>query len=102
MPTGAAPGADDTGSGATIRGAATLMACIRRLPLVEPPHGRRLLGRVDQGPRAVGRDDLAAADLAVRVLLHAPSVGRSARRSWRYRFTSGSTSRRERLGRSFR
>ena len=60
-----------------------LVQLVRRRPFVESRDDRRLLRQVDEGARAVGGDDLAAANLAVRLLLHAPPDCRGARRSCR-------------------
>ena len=95
----------DAGDGPQLPGEPRLvdrLELVRRRPLVEPRHDGRLVRQVDQGSGAVGRDDLAAAKLSVRSLLHDAPVGRGGRRSWRYRLTSGSTSRSERLARNFR
>ena len=81
-----------------------LVATLR--PVVEPGDEDGMLGKIDHGPGAERRDDLALADLAVR-------FGRCVFRScvllldvnavdvFTQRFTLGSTSRSERLARNF-
>ena len=117
MPVGVTPGSDDADGGASSCGVATpVIAWSLRASRgssissslftgghsVETRDDRRLLRQVDEGVRPVGGDDLAAADLSVRLLPHAPSDCRGARRSCRYWLTSGSTSRSERLARNLR
>src|SRR5207249_6169921 len=71
-------------------------------PRVEPADDRRVPGQVDQRAWPVGGDDLAAADLPVRLAAHERSSTWIPLRSFRNRFTSGSTSRSDRLARNFR
>src|SRR5262249_53166380 len=74
----------------------------RLRPGVEPSNDRRVPRQVDQRPRAVGRDDLTTADLALRLRLHPWSSTLTPLRSLRNRLTSGSTSRSERWARNLR
>ena len=79
-----------------------LLEVARLRPGLEATDDRRVPGQVDQRPGPVGGDHLAAADLPVRLAAHAPFSTWMPLRSFRNRFTSGSTSRSERFARNFR
>ena len=76
------------------------VACPR--PRVEAANDRRVLRQIERATRPPGGDDLAPADLAVCLAAHEASPTSAPPRSLRKRFTSGSTSRIERLTRNFR
>ena len=67
-------------------------------PGLQPGDDRRVPGQLDERPRAVGGDDLAAADLSA-VRAHGFGFSRTTG-SFTKTFTSGSTSRRERFARN--
>ena len=74
--------------------------CLR--PGVETPDDGRMVRQVDQRARPVGGDDLPAADLPMCPPTHPESSTWRPLRSFKNKFTSGSTSRSERLVRNFR
>src|SRR5207253_2012080 len=73
----------------------------RLRPRIEPTDDRRVPGQIDERAGSVGGDDLAAADLPVRLPAHVGSSTWMPLRSFRNRLTSGSTSRSDRLARNF-
>ena len=71
-------------------------------PRVESADNRRVVGQVDERSRPVCGDDLAKADLPVRLAPHTLISTSLPLRSFRNRFTSGSTSRSDRFARNLR
>src|SRR5713101_3418773 len=78
-----------------------LLKVTRLRPGVETTDDRRIPWQVNECAGPVSRNDLAATDLTVGLPGHVDSTSEPAR-SLRNRFTSGSTSRSDRLARNFR
>src|SRR5581483_8677918 len=79
-----------------------LLQVARPGPCVEAADDGRVPWKIDERARAVGRDHLAPANLPVRLPGHRSGPTCPPLMSFRKRFTSGSTSRSERLVRNFR